>query len=108
MSISRRSSRGAALSCGYQATGIFQVFVLDGVDGPVRESPQRVGWIPRCVLRVHRGADDEYIGNVPRLQVAIDHAGTRIAAHHRTARVVSCLILRGRIGGFTRAPRDLL
>src|ERR1700678_2124381 len=108
VSVRRSLTLRAPLSCGHQTAGIFEVFVFDGVDGPVRERPQRIGRIPRCVLRVRRGADDEYMGNIPRLQITIHHTGARVAAHHRPAGVVGRLVLRRRIRALARTPRDLL
>src|SRR5580658_9179356 len=89
---------GVGASYRNQAAGVLQVLVLERVDRPISQRAQRAGRVPRGILRIGGCADDEHIRYVPRLQVAVDDAGFRIVAHHRSARVVCRLILSDGVG----------
>src|SRR6185437_12235541 len=69
-----------------------EILTGDGVGGPISERADGAGRVVAVLLRKHRGAHDEEIVRVPRLQIAVDGARLRIGAHHRAAGVVRRLI----------------
>src|SRR5581483_4562343 len=65
----------------HQRAGIFQVLGLDRIGCPVRERADSTGRVVAGILRESGRAHYEQIVQIPALQIAVDGARPRIAAH---------------------------
>src|SRR5882672_7720062 len=80
--------------CSDQRAWVANVVLLDRIGRPTGQHADRLGGAVRGVLRERAAAHHEQIRNVPRLQVFVDDAGRRIAAHHGATDVVRALVAR--------------
>src|SRR5690606_35640616 len=75
-----------------QRSGAFQVARAYRVRRPVGQRTHRPSGVVAGVLRKVAFPDDEDVGHVPALQVAVDDAGARVVSHGGAPGVVGGLV----------------
>src|SRR5665213_424401 len=95
--VSREPARAALMECHLrlnQRTRILEIPLADGPGRPIGQCADEACRVVPVVLRKCVGTGREYVGNIPRLQIAVERGGARIVAHDCTAAGVCALVLR--------------